>query len=408
MQEQTPPARYAYTDDEIDLRDLVRTILSWKWVIIGVTLLATVLGVAYALVKTPVYQARAVLEIGFYTDGNERKLVDSAQRLNRELETVFISIPRAQDIERDAWIDSVTTVRGDNNFIELSALGISRDLARSEVARVVDYVRTEHQEIIEALLENKQSELRTLDRRIDDLQGRRLQSFDQRTEQELDALDREIAHIEDRRLKALDERLEFAQNIDRPRIDQRIARFREEVAQYERQLGHAISNAQTTKEQDAALSALTLMEIRNLEEKLTDRRLRLIDEQRRLDELQRTTIPDLQREREKLVDIDLRNLKEKRDMVRDESQRERQKIVEMDLQSLLDQRTLLAATIAPHNYSNTRMVGDIISRDTPVAPKKRLIVMVAFVAGFMGSLFLVFILEFAKSFRNGKTQTDGG
>ncbi|MBB5022868.1 hypothetical protein [Desulfurispira natronophila] len=40
MQEKTPPARYAYSDDEINLRDLVRTILSWKWVIIGVTLFA--------------------------------------------------------------------------------------------------------------------------------------------------------------------------------------------------------------------------------------------------------------------------------------------------------------------------------------------------------------------------------
>nr|WP_281381133.1 GNVR domain-containing protein [Desulfurispira natronophila] len=123
------------------------------------------------------------------------------------------------------------------------------------------------------------------------------------------------------------------------------------------------------------------MEIRNLEDKITDRRLRLIDEQRRRDELLKSTVPDIQR------DI--------------------QRVLEVELPEQFDRRELLAATIAPHNYSNTRMVGNIMSRETPVEPKKRLIVMVAFVAGFMGSIFLVFVLEFAKSFRNGKSQTDG-
>ncbi|MBB5022867.1 GNVR domain-containing protein [Desulfurispira natronophila] len=305
--------------------------------------------------KTPVYQARAVLEIGFYTDGNERKLVDSAQRLSRELQTVFINIPRSQDIERDAWVDSVTTVRGDNNFIELSALGISPDSARSEVARVVDYVRTEHQESIETFLESKRSDLRQLDRRISD--------------------------IEERKLASLSERLDFAKEIDLPRIEQRMERFSLEIEQFQQQLRSTRENLDAARTADPALNALTIMEIRNLEDKITDRRLRLIDEQRRRDELLKSTVPDIQR------DI--------------------QRVLEVELPEQFDRRELLAATIAPHNYSNTRMVGNIMSRETPVEPKKRLIVMVAFVAGFMGSIFLVFVLEFAKSFRNGKSQTDG-
>jgi uncharacterized protein involved in exopolysaccharide biosynthesis len=45
------------------------------------------------------------------------------------------------------------------------------------------------------------------------------------------------------------------------------------------------------------------------------------------------------------------------------------------------------------------VVGEYIAKDYPIKPKKRLIVTVAFVTGFILSIFLVFFIEFIKGFK---------
>ena len=50
-------------DDEIDLLELLSTILDGKWTIIFFTLLATTLAFIYAFGLTPVYKADALLQV---------------------------------------------------------------------------------------------------------------------------------------------------------------------------------------------------------------------------------------------------------------------------------------------------------------------------------------------------------
>lgn len=51
------------TDDEIDLLALLGTLLDYRWLIILVTFLFSFLGVVYALIATPIYQANALIQI---------------------------------------------------------------------------------------------------------------------------------------------------------------------------------------------------------------------------------------------------------------------------------------------------------------------------------------------------------
>jgi LPS O-antigen subunit length determinant protein (WzzB/FepE family) len=54
-------------------------------------------------------------------------------------------------------------------------------------------------------------------------------------------------------------------------------------------------------------------------------------------------------------------------------------------------------------YIPTKKIGDIAINNEPInKPKKRLIVVVSFVTGFILSIFLVFFIEFIKSFKEGK------
>jgi len=60
--------------------------------------------------------------------------------------------------------------------------------------------------------------------------------------------------------------------------------------------------------------------------------------------------------------------------------------------------------LLPYNYKNTEIIGEIITKDHPVKPKKKLIVIVAFITGLMLAVFLAFFLEFIRSSREEEIQ----
>lgn len=68
-------------DDEIDLRELFALFYSRKFTIIGITFLATLIGVAYALMATPIYQADALVQIEEKSGGGLAMSADLAGML---------------------------------------------------------------------------------------------------------------------------------------------------------------------------------------------------------------------------------------------------------------------------------------------------------------------------------------
>src|SRR5690554_6052688 len=89
-------------DDEIDLRELFLTLWEKKVFIILFTLVITVLATVYAYIKTPIYEAKALVEIGEYT--LDKKIsnsdsvtiskfpIDDASVITRKLTTLFIDM----------------------------------------------------------------------------------------------------------------------------------------------------------------------------------------------------------------------------------------------------------------------------------------------------------------------------
>lgn len=63
MQNNTPPTAQQHDSDEIDLLALLGALIDGKWIIIGFTVCFAVIGVAYALLATPIYQANALIQI---------------------------------------------------------------------------------------------------------------------------------------------------------------------------------------------------------------------------------------------------------------------------------------------------------------------------------------------------------
>ena len=60
---QNTPTTDTRDDDEIDLLALLGALIDGKWIIIAFTLLFAIVGVAYAILATPIYQANALIQV---------------------------------------------------------------------------------------------------------------------------------------------------------------------------------------------------------------------------------------------------------------------------------------------------------------------------------------------------------
>jgi len=304
-----------YQEDEIDLKELFKTLWLKKNFILGITATITILAGIYAFNKTPIYQVNALVEIGNYklhnnNNNNNKASLDSANELVKKLNILFIDMFKNEK-DRKFEITSISTPKKVNNFVEIKAEAISNELASQEILKVVSYIKNKHRKI------------------LDDVKNRR--------ELEIKNIETKIYNIKNKEVKLLTEKI----NIQQTNLDD-----------YKLQLNTIGKNIKDIENSNPALTALKLMEKRDLSSFILELNLQLMDMRNKKDELQTTSI-----------------------------------------NQLLEKKQLVASMMLPHNYKNSEIVGQVITNDYPAKPKKKLIVAVAFIAGFILSIFLVFIMN---------------
>lgn len=307
-------------EDEIDLRELFKTIWEKKWFIVIFTCIVTLGAVVYALLKTPVYEANALMEIGNYkldnTNNNNRNFLDNSAQLEKKLNVLFIDLYKNEK-DVDAKISSITVPKKQDGFLEIKAEGISNEAITREIQKVIAYIQAEHQKILDDVKQRRELEISNIDSRIENIKSR------------------EVALL-----------------------DEKISLQEENVIGYKKQLEMIDANIKKIEDSNPSLAALKLMEKRDLNNFILSLNLQLLEMKNKKDELETSVINEL-----------------------------------------LEKKNLLKSMLLPHNYKNTQVIGKIITNDYPIKPKKRLIVTVAFVTGFILSIFLVFFIEFIKGFK---------
>lgn len=339
-------AERRYEEDEIDLRELFKTIWRNKFKILGITTVVTTLAIVYTLVKTPIFEAKAIVEIGSYKDiKNDQKLLDNSEKLSQELNILYIDILKNVK-DREAWIESISTLKKQKNFIKVTSQAVDNDKTINTLNEVVGYIIKKHSKYIDEVLNEKTIELKNIDREIELLKSNSLVSINE-----------DIKYIKSVKIVSLEEKLSIS---------------KQKLEELKKQLKITQINISKTQSKNPSLTALNVMEKRSLETEISNLKLNLVDLSSGISTIQDKTLPRLLRSKSKLIDIDLKMLEEK--------------------------RHLLEQSLLPHNYKNSKIIGNIILNDHPVKPKKTLIVVVAFVTGFILSIFLVFFLEFIKGF----------
>ena len=312
MQENKP-----LEEDEIDLKELFKTIWAKKIFIVIFTLVVTILAGFYAYSKTPIYEAKALVEIGEYKINNTSKIfVDDASNLEKKLSTLFVDMEKNLK-DKTSQISNISVVKGLKNFLEIKSESTSNEEAKNEILKVLTFVQNEHEKILDDVKKQKEMELRNIDLQISDIKSKSVDLIDKKIENNI------------KNLKSLEEQLK--------QIDE---------------------NLKKIDTLNPSLAALKLMEKRDITNSINTITIQNFELESKKDELLTTTLYKLE---------------------------ESKKIIELSL--------------LPHNYKNTQIVGEIITNDFPTKPKKKLIVAVAFVTGFIISIFLVFFIQFIQGIR---------
>jgi LPS O-antigen subunit length determinant protein (WzzB/FepE family) len=303
-----------YQEDEIDLKQLFNTLWLKKNLIIGITASITILAGIYVFNKTPIYEATALVEIGNYklhnNNNNNNTSLDSANELVKKLNILFIDMMKNEK-GREFAITSISSAKKVNNFIDIKSEAISNEIASREILKVVAYIQNKHQKILHDIKNRRELEIKNIETKID--------------------------NIKNREVRLLSEKI----NIQQADLDD-----------YKQQLNTIGKNIKDIENTNPALTALKLMEKRDLSSFILELNLQLMDMRNKKDELETTAI-----------------------------------------NQLLEKKQLVESMMLPHNYKNSAIIGKIIVNDYPTKPKKKLIVVVAFITGFILSILLVFIMN---------------
>ena len=311
-------ARYIQ-EDEIDLKELFQKIWTKRVFILVFTFMVTFAAGVYAFVKTPIYEAKALIELGSYkldNSNNNSVLIDNANQLVQKLTVLYIDAMKNIK-ERQTEITAIQVPKNQTNFIEITSNAISNDLAKKEILGVIDYITKNHTAILEEVK--------------------------QRRELQINNIDRKIQNIKSNEIKLLEERISLQTQT---------------IKDLNTQLAVIDKNIKQIEQTNPTLSALKLMEKRDLSNFILKVSEDLMETKSKKDSLETSTLSELEEE-----------------------------------------KNLIRSLLLPHNYQNTQVVGEILTNDHPAKPKKKLIIVVAFVTGLILSIFLVFFLDFVRSMR---------
>ena len=309
-------------EDEIDLRELFKTIWDSKTLIISITLIITFLATTYAFTKTPIYEAKALIEIGNYkldnnnNNNNNKVLLNNPTELAQKLNVIFIdSFENVKD--KKSEIVSISVPKKSNVMLEIKSEAISNELAIKKINTLLQSIQNEDKQI------------------LDDVKFRR--------ELEIKNITSKISTIKNEEMKFIDDKIILQEK---------------RLNNYKQQLVAINQNIKKTNNKNPALSALLIMQQRDLSSAIFN------------------------------IDSDILELKNKKSTV-----------MTTKINDLIEKRNLVQSMLLPYNYKNSQVVGQILINDYASKPKKKLIIIVAFITGFILSIFLVFFLSFIKSMK---------
>ncbi|MDT8337603.1 MAG: Wzz/FepE/Etk N-terminal domain-containing protein [Sulfurimonas sp.] len=365
---------YAIQEDEIDLRELFKTLVKHKIKIVLITLAVTIGAIVYALSKTPIYEVKSNVQVGYIGED----LIVAPETLVKTLNLVFNveDKPSSKD-EFISEVTSISTNKNLKNFIEIKAEGISNEEALKKNKEVVDFIKNSYQPKIKQYIKEAKSSIENTKRDIKSIDDFEIKNIKEQIrilkEHNIVKINEEIKFFKDFKLKTINSKINFHTN---------------KLEEYTKSVNKLYSDIKDAK--DTASSTIASIQMVNYQNLILN---------------SQNKIEDLKVEKEIIFTQTIPNLEMKKENISNEQIRKLQHQIDVELESkkikLNEEIDKLNYKITAQNIRNSEIVGNFITKDYPIKPKKSLIVIVAFVTGLILSIFFVFLLEFI---RNEKEQ----
>ncbi len=366
-----------HEEDTIDLRELMATLRRRKKTVIWTTLLVLFATMIYLWKAHPIYEAKATLEIGKQlikkSDGSiEIKYFDDAKSLKQALDVKYDTAGKYRDKNTTAYIKSVSVPRKTDQFLVIIADGRSNEMAKKVLHRPIDDILSKHRLYMESIIAVRRNQLQALENQLANYQNVKLKEL--KAQRDL---------ILSTQVKKIEDQINLIKTVQIPLLQQKIDQAEKVIVQKAASVQELQKKLQKTTSKDPALAAIVAMQMSTLQNDITNLRLKILSLQEQIKRLQELTIPNLEKEKQRLLQNDL---------IQKEGQIKQ--LLEVTIPKLKTQITEANASIHEPYIVPTKIVGKIYTHDKPVKPKKKLIIIVALITGLMMGIFLAFFREF--------------
>ncbi|GEM_PF-1470974 len=384
-------------EDEIDLKELWQTIKQNRKIIYITTGLFFFLALIYIFTKTPLYEAKSLLEIGYIGD----KPIQSADVVAQKIKTVFyVDDPALRSkMDREAFVQNAEPVRKLKNLIRITTYGISNEKAVKKAKEVITYVQKDEAPKIEHFKKDIQAQIDKITRDIEKLKNIEIKKIEDKIalakEQDVKKIEEHINLIKNIELKKIEDKINLIKNIELKKIDDKInliknielkkiedkinliknielkkiddqiklylneiiPNIEKKIAISERQIEKFEKNIENLQKsilntQDPAFKALTLVQISNYQNMIYNRQLKINDLELQKEKILKETIPNLQRQKEKILKETIPNLQRQKEKILKETipnlQRQKEKILKETIPNLQRQKEKILKETIPN------------------------------------------------------------
>lgn len=414
-------------EDEIDLRELWKTIMNRKLFIIVFTSIVTAGAIVWAITRTPIYEVKSNIQIGYI--GND--LLGDPEVISKNVEIYFEAMDAIQN--KDKFISKVSEISQPKklkNFITIKTESESNEISIKRNKEVVDYIQSLYSNKIHQFKLNTQNTIKGLKKSIYNINNLEIKNIQEQIKvikkqkvvkideeinrlktQDIVNLKNKITLLKTQSIVKIDEKIKFINKHKIAQLESKINFNKKNLVQYNKSVKDIYS--QTKDTEDITLLTVLALQMTNYQNLILNSQNKVENLKLEKEILRLETIPNLKREKKNINDIKIRDLKLQIENINSVTivnlKREKQNI-ENDIirklkyklfNDLPNKISKINEDIEKHkfkisenNIQNSKVIGSYIVQDYPIKPKKKLIVVVSFVTGFILSIFIVFFLNF--------------
>ncbi|WP_151943791.1 Wzz/FepE/Etk N-terminal domain-containing protein [Aliarcobacter butzleri] len=327
-------------EDEIDLKELFKTIWSYKKFILIFTFIVTVLSIIYVSLKTPIYQVKSVIKIGSIADIP----LENSNILEKNIRVIFGLDNNSFSIKEDEGIvTDINIIKNATSLLEVTTEAFTNEKAILKQYEVLEYLQDEYKYKID--------------------------EFIFKTNLNIKNLEGQIKYINEVKKVQKEENIDFLNRVDLVLIENKLNFNREKLSQYQENINNILKKRSSNDTQNM-LSAMEILNYQSLILNLQNQ------------------IENLNKEKQNILVDKIPNIK-----------RELEYNIKNELEDILNRIELEKLKLTNKIAKNSEVVGSILVNEHPIKPKKSLIVVVSFVTGFILSIFLVFFIQFVNNIK---------